>query len=87
MILIVLFYFASYFILYLIFYNTERVKVVKGVPQNSTLKPGDYVGHEVIVDQQKYAATVISLQTITGWKIDREVLTNLISVEKLEGSA
>jgi len=61
----------------------ERVKIIKGSPQNSTLQAGDCFGHEVIVDQQKYAETVISLQTITGWKIDREVLTYIVSVEKL----
>jgi len=61
----------------------ERVKIVKGSPQNSTLQAGDCFGQEVIVDQQKYAETVISLQTITGWKIDREVLTYIVSVEKL----
>jgi len=61
-----------------------RVKIIKGAPQNSKLKAGDYFGHEVIAHQKKYAATVMSLQTITGWKIDREVLTNIISVEQLK---
>jgi len=61
-----------------------RVKIIKGTPQNSKLKAGDYFGHEVIAHQKKYAATVMSLQTITGWKIDREVLTNIISVEQLK---
>merc|ERR1712238_34442 len=61
----------------------ERVKIIKGSPQNSTLQAGDCFGHEVIVEQQKYAETVISLQTITGWKIDREVLPYIVSVEKL----
>jgi CRP-like cAMP-binding protein len=65
------------------FLYTELVKVIKGVPINSTLKAGDYFGHEVIVDQQKYSATVVSLQTTTGWKIDRTVLTNAVPVQKL----
>jgi CRP-like cAMP-binding protein len=60
---------------------------VKGVPRNLTLKAGDYFGHEVIVDQQKYAATVVSLQTTTGWKIDRAVLTQNVPMDKLRRSA
>lgn len=66
------------------FFFIARVKIIKGTPQNSKLKAGDYFGHEVIAHQKKYAATVMSLQTITGWKIDREVLTNIISVEQLK---
>lgn len=54
----------------------ERVKVSKGNPESSTLKAGDNFGEEVILDRQKYAATVISLQTVTGWKIDRQTLKN-----------
>lgn len=65
---------------------TELVKLVKGVPRNLTLKAGDYFGHEVMVDQQKYAATVISLQTTTGWKIDRTVLAQTVALDKLRRS-
>lgn len=61
----------------------ELVEFVKGIPQNQTLKAGDCFGQEVIVDQQNYAATVVSLQTTTGWKIDRVVLANTIPVDKL----
>ena len=57
--------------------------MLKGNPESSTLKAGDNFGEEVILDRQKYAATVVSLQTVTGWKIDRETLKNTISVEKL----
>ena len=57
------------------------VKLVKNVPRNKTLKAGDFFGHEVILDQQKYAATVVSLQTTTGWKIDRTVLTQTIGAK------
>jgi serine/threonine protein phosphatase PrpC/CRP-like cAMP-binding protein len=64
---------------------TELVKLLKGVPQNRTLKAGDCFGQEVIVDQQKYSATVVSLQTTTGWKIDRAVLANNVPVERLRG--
>jgi len=63
--------------------NCERVKMVKGAPHNSTLKAGDIFGQEIIVDQKKYSATVISLQTVTGWKISREVLSNTVPIEKL----
>ena len=48
------------------------------------LKAGDYFGHEVIVDQQKYGSTVVSLQTTTGWKIDRTVLTQTVPPSKLK---
>lgn len=65
----------------------ELVRVVKGNPQNTTLKTGDYFGQEVIVHQKKYAATVISLQTVTGWKIDREVLSNLVPLKNLTNSS
>mmetsp|Transcript_20717 Transcript_20717/g.57571 ORF Transcript_20717/g.57571 Transcript_20717/m.57571 type:complete len:115 (-) Transcript_20717:528-872(-) len=61
----------------------ELVRVVGGHPDNKTLKAGDYFGQEVIIDQQKYGSTVVSLQTITGWKIDRAVLTNTVPVAKL----
>lgn len=71
----------------LTFLHAELVQVIKGKPINSTLKAGDYFGHEVIVDRQKYSATVVSLQTTTGWKIDRTVLTNSIPVEKLKRNA
>jgi CRP-like cAMP-binding protein len=63
--------------------TTELVEIVKGMPQNQTLKVGDSFGKEVIVDQQKYAATVVSLQTTTGWKIDRAVLADTIPLDKL----
>jgi CRP-like cAMP-binding protein len=61
----------------------ELVEFVKGIPQNHTLKAGDFFGQEVIVDQLKYEASVVSLQTTTGWKIDRAVLANTIPVDKL----
>jgi CRP-like cAMP-binding protein len=61
----------------------ELVKIVKGVPKNTTLKAGDCFGQEVIVDQQKYAATVVSLQTTTGWKIDRAVLAKNVPIDKV----
>jgi len=64
----------------------ERVKVLKGNPDSGTLKAGDNFGDEVILDRQKYSATVISLQTVTGWKIDREVVKTLLPVEKLRKS-
>ena len=57
--------------------------MVKGTPQSSTLKAGDNFGDEVIVDRQKYSTTVISLQTVTGWKIDKAVLTNTVAIKKL----
>ena len=62
----------------------ELVKLVKGVPQNRTLKAGDCFGQEVMVDQQKYSATVVSLQTTTGWKIDRAVLANNVPMDRLK---
>eukprot|EP00339_Tiarina_fusa_P012953 CAMPEP_0117002996 /NCGR_PEP_ID=MMETSP0472-20121206/4464_1 /TAXON_ID=693140 ORGANISM="Tiarina fusus, Strain LIS" /NCGR_SAMPLE_ID=MMETSP0472 /ASSEMBLY_ACC=CAM_ASM_000603 /LENGTH=748 /DNA_ID=CAMNT_0004703499 /DNA_START=143 /DNA_END=2389 /DNA_ORIENTATION=- len=61
----------------------ELVKVVKGQPRNLTLKAGDYFGHEVMVDQQKYAATVVSMSTFTGWKIDRAVLSQTVPLDQL----
>ncbi len=61
----------------------ELVKLIKGIPRNLTLKAGDYFGHEVMVDHQKYAATVVSLQTMTGWKISRKVLAQNIPLDKL----
>ena len=65
------------------FQHIERVKVLKGTPESGTLNPGDNFGDEIVIDRQKYSATVISLQTVTGWKIDREVLKNTVPVEKL----
>lgn len=61
----------------------ERVKVVKGSPESSTLKAGDNFGDEVILDRQKYSDTVVSRETVTGWKINRDVLTKTVPVEKL----
>jgi CRP-like cAMP-binding protein len=60
--------------------------VVKGSPESSTLKAGDNFGDEVILDRQKYSDTVVSLETVTGWKISREVLTKTVPVEKLRKS-
>lgn len=64
----------------------ERVKVVKGSPESSTLKVGDNFGDEVILDRQKYSDTVVSCETVTGWKINRDVLTKTVPVEKLRKS-
>jgi serine/threonine protein phosphatase PrpC/CRP-like cAMP-binding protein len=66
-----------------LFVITELVRLIKGVPRNLTLKAGDYFGHEVMVDKQKYAATVVSLQTMTGWRIDRTVLAQTVPLDKL----
>ena len=65
-------------------FSPELVKLIKGIPRNLTLKAGDYFGHEVIVDQQKYAATVVSLQTMTGWKITRTTLAQTVPLDKLK---
>jgi CRP-like cAMP-binding protein len=65
------------------FPTLELVKIMNGIPRNLTLKPGDYFGHEVMLDEQKYAATVVSLQTMTGWKITRRALAQTIPLEKL----
>jgi CRP-like cAMP-binding protein len=69
----------SFFLIFI----TELVRLIKGVPRNLTLKAGDYFGHEVMVDKQKYAATVVSLQTVTGWRIDRTVLAQTVPLDKL----
>lgn len=61
--------------------------MLKGTPESSTLKAGDNFGEEVILDRQKYSDTVVSLQTVTGWKISREVLTKTVAAEKLRKSA
>lgn len=64
---------------------SERVKVAKGKPESrGTLKAGDVFGDEIMMDRQKYSDTVVSLQTVTGWKVSKEIVTNLISVEKLK---
>lgn len=64
----------------------ELVKLIKGIPRNLTLKAGDYFGHEVMVDHQKYAATVVSLQTMTGWKITRKALAQTVPLDSLRRS-
>lgn len=61
----------------------ERVKVLKGTPVSTTLQAGSNFGEEVILAQQKYDATVVSLQTVTGWKINRETLKKMVPVENL----
>jgi len=61
----------------------ERIRVSKGKPSSTTLKTGDHFGNEVILERQKYSATIVSLQTVTGWRISREVLTSVIPVDKL----
>jgi CRP-like cAMP-binding protein len=72
---------------YIFMLITELIKNVKGVPRTSQLKAGDYFGQEVILDQQKYGATVVSLQTTTGWKIDRTVLKQSVDPSKLKRSS
>eukprot|EP00980_Cylindrotheca_fusiformis_P007295 scaffold1525_cov142-Cylindrotheca_fusiformis.AAC.95 len=61
----------------------ELVRLVKGTARNSPIKAGDYFGHEVMIDHQKYLATVVSLQTTTGWKIDRATLSTAVDIDKL----
>lgn len=56
------------------------------MPRNLTLKAGEYFGQEVMLDLKKYAATVVSLQTTTGWKIDRKVLMQTVPAYKLRKS-
>jgi CRP-like cAMP-binding protein len=63
--------------------SLELVKIIKGVPRNLTLKPGDYFGHEVMLDEQEYAATVVSLQSMTGWKITRRALAQTVPLDRL----
>ena len=58
--------------------------MLKGNPESSTLKAGDNFGEEVILEREKYAATVVSLQTVTGWKIDKEKLMKMVPIEKLK---
>jgi len=65
-------------------FNTELVRLVKGTARNSPIKAGDYFGHEVMIDHQKYLATVVSLQTTTGWKISRSKLNKAVDIEKLK---
>ena len=65
---------------------SERVKVTKGKIGSSTLKAGDVFGDEIMMDRQKYSDTVVSLQTVTGWKISREIISNLVPIEKLKKS-
>lgn len=65
------------------FCNIELVRLVKGTARNSPIKAGDYFGHEVMIDHQKYLATVVSLQTTTGWKISRANLNKAVDIEKL----
>lgn len=63
--------------------SCELVRLVKGTARNSPIKAGDYFGHEVLIDHQKYLATVVSLQTTTGWKISRANLNKAVDIEKL----
>lgn len=65
---------------------SERVKVAKGKIGSSTLKAGDVFGDEIMMDRQKYSDTVVSLQTVTGWKISKEIISNLVPIEKLKKS-
>ena len=64
--------------------TTELVRLVKGTARNSPIKAGDYFGHEVMIDHQKYLATVVSLQTTTGWKISRGKLGKAVDIDKLK---
>mmetsp|Transcript_18113 Transcript_18113/g.44755 ORF Transcript_18113/g.44755 Transcript_18113/m.44755 type:complete len:764 (-) Transcript_18113:876-3167(-) len=64
--------------------SCELVRLVKGTARNSPIKAGDYFGHEVMIDHQKYLATVVSLQTTTGWKISRSKLNKAVDIEKLK---
>uniref|UniRef100_A0A7S4AAN9 cGMP-dependent protein kinase n=1 Tax=Pseudo-nitzschia australis TaxID=44445 RepID=A0A7S4AAN9_9STRA len=61
----------------------ERVRVTKGDAKGVTLRAGEHFGQEVILDRQKYSGTVVSLQTMTGWRIKRDILINTVPVEKL----
>ena len=69
------------------FVVVELGRLVKGTARTSNIKAGDYFGHEVMVDHQKYLATVVSQSTITGWKIDRASLTNAVPADHLRKAA
>jgi CRP-like cAMP-binding protein len=58
--------------------------VAKGSPESSTLSAGDNFGDEIILDRQKYSSTVVSLETVTGWKINKKVLTETVPIAKLK---
>jgi len=60
----------------------EYVENVDGVTQNATLKAGDYFGDEVLLDEHRYAGTVISLQTTSCWSIDRGNLKQTLNAMK-----
>ena len=66
--------------------SCELVRYVKESSRSSTIKAGDYFGHEVMIDHQKYLASVISNSTTTGWRIDRSTLMNVVPIHRLRAA-
>lgn len=66
--------------------SCELVRYVKESSRSSTIKAGDYFGHEVMIDHKKYLASVISNSTTTGWRIDRATLMNAVPIHRLRAA-
>lgn len=52
---------------------------------SASLKPNDFFGEEVLVDERRYGATVIALQSTSFFKLDKETLKNIAGNLKLKG--
>ena len=50
----------------------------------ATLKPNDYFGEEVLVDERRYAATAVALQRTNCFKLDKLTLKQTVGNLKLQ---
>jgi len=64
--------------------SCELIHKEKEEVATATLKANDYFGEEVLVDERRYGATVVALQTTTCYKLDKLTLKQTVGNLKLQ---
>lgn len=57
---------------------------IGGRAHNATLRSGDFFGDEVLLDEHRYAGTVLALQTTGCWSINRASLKQTLTAMKMK---
>jgi len=64
--------------------SCEYMENIGGQAHNATLKSGDFFGDEVLLDEHRYAGTVLALQTTGCWSINRASLKQTLTAMKMK---
>ena len=62
----------------------EYLERIDGEAHNATLKGGDFFGEEVLVDERRYTATVLALQTTCCFRLDKSTLKRTVGSLKVK---